>query len=435
MGQLLRQFWFPLLPSTETPAAGARPMRMRLFGEELVLFRNSKGNVALISEFCPHRSASLYFGRNESGGLRCVYHGWLFSPEGRCLEMPNESLGESFRQKIRQPAYPCREINGTVWTYMGPRAEPPPLPDYGLAIMPADQKWVRMTIRDCNWMQALEGDLDLSHGAYLHSPINSENFNENHLDRYTGEVPHFDAVETDFGISHCVRRRFDDAHYLWGVGHFLFPFMTTFPPVGDSMEVNAGHVWIPMDDHTTLVWTFQWHPTTPLSEVPFERKLGGQGSRGIFDPSWEQFLPETPEAGSKWRQKASAANGYGFDDEAQLDRRYSGIATVELQDRGIQESMRPIVDRTIEHLGATDAAIISARRRLLGAAKALRDDGVVPGCVDEPEQFRIRSASGVLPSDVNWQEGSRDWIRDSVGSPVHSRGHLRPASMVGRGTL
>lgn len=431
MGNLVRQFWFPLLPSTETPAAGGRPMRMRLLGEELVLFRNSEGKVGLLAEFCSHRSASLYFGRNEDGGLRCVYHGWLFSPDGRCLDMPNERIGESFKQKIRHGAYPCREINGVVWTYMGPRAEPPPLPEYGLATMPANQKAVRLTVRDCNWMQAVEGDLDLSHGAYLHSPLSSEHFGENHLDRYMNEVPDFDAVETDFGISHCVRRHWDDDHAHCGVGHFLFPFMTTFPPVGDNMETNPGHVWIPMDDRTTLVWTYQWHPTTPLADVPLDHKLGGgQGSQGIFDSSWEQYLPETPEPASKWRQKACVANAYGFDEDAQLNRRYSGIATVELQDRGLQESMRPIADRTNEHLGATDVAIIAVRRRLLEAAKMLRDEGVVPECVDKPEQFSVRSASGIVRHDLDWREGTRDWVRDGVGVPMHSRGHLRPEWVV-----
>jgi hypothetical protein len=295
--------------------------------------------------------------------------------------------------------------------------------------MPADQKAVRLTVRDCNWMQAVEGDLDLSHGAYLHSPISAANFSENHLDRYMNEVPNFDAVETDFGMSHSVQRRWDDDHNHWGVGHFLFPFMTTFPPVGDHMEVNPGHVWIPMDDHTTLVMTYQWHPMTPLSEVPPLHKLGGgggQGSQGIFDNGWEQYIPETPEAGSKWRQKANVANSYGYDEEAQLNRRYSGIATVELQDRGLQESMKPIADRTNEHLGVTDAAIIAVRRRLLEAAKALRENGVAPQCVDKPEQFRVRSTSGILPKDVNWLEGTRDWVRDAPGIPVHARGHLRP---------
>jgi phenylpropionate dioxygenase-like ring-hydroxylating dioxygenase large terminal subunit len=428
MGNLLREFWFPVLPSCEVPAAGARPMRMRLLGEPLVLFRNTEGKIGLISEFCPHRRASLYFGRNEDGGLRCVYHGWLMSTDGRCLELPNEPIAESMRPKIRHRAYPCREINGTVWTYMGSRAELPAMPNYGLATMPADQKAVRLSIRDCNWMQAVEGDLDLSHGGYLHSAIDPKLFKENHLDRHLGEVPHFDAIDTEFGVTHCVRRTWDDNHYHLGIAHFLFPFLTTFPAVGDRMEINPGHAWIPMDDRTTLVWAYFWHPSTSVNNVPGDRALGSNTNGGAFDPSWEAYLPETSEAGSRWRQRGCSENDYGYDEEAQRTKRFSGIATVGLQDRGLQESMGPVVDRSQEHLGVSDSAVIRVRRRLMAAAKKLRDEGTAPECLERPDAFSVRAATGVLRKDVNWMDGVRDWTRDAVGVPIHSRGHLRPGA-------
>ena len=428
MGRLLREFWFPVVPSAEVKRPGSRPLRIRLLGEDLVIFRNTAGEVGLLSEYCSHRGASLYFGRNEDEGLRCVYHGWLYSPDGRCLEMPAEPVGSNFKDKIKHPSYTCHEVNGTIWAYMGPREQPPPFPDYGLARMPVDHKAVRLTVRECNWMQALEGDLDLGHGAYLHSTVDEQYLMGNHLDRFLRETPHFEAVETEYGIAHAVRRGWDEDHYLWGIGHYFFPFLTLFPPVGDTMQVVPGHIWIPMDDRTTLVWSTQWHPVRPIALESSQGTLGGgQSSQtSIFDWGWEQYVEPDPESGGRWHQKGNRNNDYGFSEEAQLTRRYSGLPAVELQDRGIQESMGLILDRSIEHLGANDAPYIRVRQRLLKAVMALEERGVVPSCVDDPSTYRFRSATGLLPKAESWVEGTRPWCADELGVPVVSKGHRPP---------
>jgi hypothetical protein len=299
------------------------------------------------------------------------------------------------------------------------------LPDFGLLSLPTDQKSFKLTVRHCNWMQALEGDLDLSHGAYLHSALQENPLTENHLDRYTGEKPRMEALDTAYGIAHAVRRSYGQDLFHWGVGHFIFPFITQFPPVGDRMEVVPGHIWIPMDDATTLVWSYQWHPSKRLSEVaPGATLGGGQASRqAMFQGDWEDYLPPLPEAGGKWRQKAQRDNNYGFSEEAQATTRYSGIPTVELQDRALQEGMRRVTDRSIEHLGTTDIAQIRVRQRLLKAADELRKTGAVPVCVDDPALYRVRSASGVLPRDVSWTTGTEEWLKERPDSPVASRGH------------
>ena len=428
MGRLLREFWFPVLPSMELEEPGCRPLRMRLLGEDLVIFRNTSGEVGLLSEYCSHRGASLYFGRNEDEGLRCVYHGWLYSPDGRCLEMPAEPASSNFKDKIKHPSYPCREVNGTIWAYMGPREDPPPFPDYGLARMPVDHKAVRLTVRECNWMQALEGDLDLSHGAYLHSTVNEQYLGSNHLDRFLRETPHFEAVDTEYGVAHAIRRGWDEDNYLWGIGHYFFPFLTQFPPVGDAMQVVPGHIWVPMDDRTTLVWSTQWHPTRPIAYESSQGTLGGgQSSQvSIFDWGWEKYIEPDPEPGGRWHQKGNRKNDYGFSEEAQLTRRYSGLPAVELQDRGIQESMGPIVDRTIEHLGVNDVPQIRVRQRLLKAVMALEEQGIVPSCVDKPSAYRFRSATGLLPKAESWVEGTHPWCADEPGVPVVAKGHRPP---------
>ena len=128
MGDLLRQFWHPFLPSRDLPERDGPMKRVRLLGEDLVAFRDSNGDVGLVAENCPHRGASLFFGRNEHAGLACNYHGWKFDVTGACLDMPNEPAESNFKDKVRAIAYPCREVNRMVWTYMGPRETPPPLP-------------------------------------------------------------------------------------------------------------------------------------------------------------------------------------------------------------------------------------------------------------------------------------------------------------------
>src|SRR5215472_12199393 len=128
MGNLMREYWVPAMLSSELPAADADPVRVMLLGEKLIAFRDTNGAVGLIQNHCPHRGASLFFGRNEEAGLRCVYHGWKFSTTGECVDMPNEPAESDFRTKVRATAYPCVERAGVVWTYMGPRNPPPPLP-------------------------------------------------------------------------------------------------------------------------------------------------------------------------------------------------------------------------------------------------------------------------------------------------------------------
>ena len=128
MGNLMRQYWVPAMLSSELPHADCDPVRVLLLGEQLIAFRDTNGKPGLIQSNCPHRGASLFFGRNEEAGLRCVYHGWKFATDGTCVDMPNEPAESDFKAKVKATAYPCTERGGIVWTYIGPRAEPPLLP-------------------------------------------------------------------------------------------------------------------------------------------------------------------------------------------------------------------------------------------------------------------------------------------------------------------
>ena len=137
MGNLMRQYWQPVLLGSELPEPDGPPLRVRALGEDLIAFRDSAGRVGLLGANCPHRGAPLFFGRNEEGGLRCIYHGWKFDTSGRCLEMPNRPTDRDYREKLRATAYRCAERHGIVWAYMGPLAEPPGPPDLGWSELPS----------------------------------------------------------------------------------------------------------------------------------------------------------------------------------------------------------------------------------------------------------------------------------------------------------
>src|ERR1700736_1843062 len=166
MGTLLRRFWMPSLLSTELPDPDCPPIRLTLLSEQLIAFRDSQGKVGLVANNCPHRGASLFFGRNEASGLRCVYHGWKFDVSGNCIDMPNEPAESDFRTKVKAVAYTCQERGGIVWTYMGPRAEPPPLPD--LEANMVEGATATAFQLESNWLQILEGDIDTTHVGFLH---------------------------------------------------------------------------------------------------------------------------------------------------------------------------------------------------------------------------------------------------------------------------
>ena len=421
MGELMRQYWLPFMLSYELPEADGNPQRVRLLGENLIAYRDTDSRVGLLADNCSHRGASLFYGRNEEGGLRCVYHGWKYDVAGNCLDMPNEPPESNFKDKIHHRAYPCREANGIIWTYMGPRSEPPGLPELELATLPEDQKRINPFVRECNWLQALEGDIDSAHSSFLHAVLNRDDITDlgtglKHVDRH----PRFEVVDTDYGVMIAARRTPDEEHFYWRLTQYLMPIFSMFPPTGETMETVPGHVWIPIDDSTTLVWPFSVHPLKPLTGDPFDQRGRPRQARPAFDNSAMDYLPATTEPAGRWHYKANKSNDYLLDYEAQKTTRFSGVPTIPLQDQAMTESMGYVMNRTTEHLGSTDSGIIRVRRALAQACEALRDHGITPPGVDDPSVYRVRSTSGILPNDVPWLEGTKDWVAARPGVPVTS---------------
>jgi phenylpropionate dioxygenase-like ring-hydroxylating dioxygenase large terminal subunit len=391
-------------------------MRVRLLGEDLLAFRTQEGSVGLVGELCSHRRASLYFGQIETDGIRCVYHGWKYGFDGRCLEMPNVPPEYQFKEKIRHPAYPCTEKGGIIWTYMGPSKDVPPVPDLEFLTVPADHRFLRnRDYQKCNWLQAMEGGIDPSHGAFLHGPLQRLHLGDEEANRpqstlradrglgkafddafKTGErTPGVEAFETAYGVVMAGRRNFGESSYLWRINHFFFPFYTM--PPGDPKDAFLGHMWVPVDDEHTVNWRPRWSPFRALTE---------QECQGFEF----EHLPPTSEPYGHIRLAANRQNNYFMNWEVHKTKRF-GIPTIHLEDVAVTESQGPICDRTKENLTQADTPIIMVRRRLLEAAKALRETGgPVPCARDSAIYAGIRGLSIALPKQVHWLEGAKQHV-------------------------
>jgi phenylpropionate dioxygenase-like ring-hydroxylating dioxygenase large terminal subunit len=409
MGDLMRQYWIPVVQSWEL-APGGRVKRVRILGEDLVAFRGPGGGVGLLAEFCAHRRASLYFGRNEEPGLRCVYHGWQYDRGGRCIDMPNERPESNFQDKVTQPAYPCTERGGVVWAYLGPATPPPALPDLEWTRVPEAQRFVSKFWQDCNYLQALEGGVDPAHISFLHGILDARNDElRRALDRAAAgfgfasgleRAPHIEVADTETGLLIGARREAPAGQFYWRITQYLLPFHTMPPPEVGSDPVLHAHVWIPIDDAQMVNWCISWHPTRALTADELAEFRAGS-SIHVMD-----YAPATSEAYGDIRPIANPANDYLADWEAQRTRKFFSVPGVGAQDKAITESQGRF-DRALERLGRADVGIIRVRKRLLDAALALRSrQGPPPGL--DPATYRVRPASVLLPKDVPWTEGAKE---------------------------
>jgi phthalate 4,5-dioxygenase len=417
MGEVLRQYWHPFLYPNELQPDGA-PLRIRLLCEDLIAFRDTSGVVGLIQNNCPHRGASLFFGRNEEEGLRCVYHGWKFNTSGECVDMPNEPPESNFKHKVRVTSYPCVEHGGMIWTYMGPENPPPPIPDLEFLNINADQRFYWKRVQTCNWVQAMEGDIDQSHNSFLHTWLDTANDNSGRSRiteiRARDKSPHFEVVETDYGVCVAARRNAEEDTYYIRLTQFLMPYHTMTGPYGDN-PIRTWRGWVPIDDENTLVHGVNFHPLRALTE----NELGsgslrspspnGYRVRGnVFYVEPEDRAPVTSQPFGAWYPLDSLENDLRIDRHVQKTLTFSGIPSFWAQDGGTQLTMGKILDRTKEHLGTTDLGIIGTRKKLINAAHALRERGETPPGVHNPEWYQVRGAAIEIKRDQNWYEASED---------------------------
>jgi phenylpropionate dioxygenase-like ring-hydroxylating dioxygenase large terminal subunit len=393
MGDTLRRYWVPALLARELPEPDCPPVRVKLLGEDLVAFRDTRGAIGLLDEYCPHRRASLFFGRNEECGLRCVYHGWKFDVDGRCVDMLNEPESLGFRNKIRASAYPTVEVGGIVWAYMGPPDRRPPMPSFAWTQVPATHRHASKVIQESNWLQGLEGGIDTSHAPILHRLLTTSSSRPGFKPTspfVRGKAPTLLVDLTDYGYQYAGIRPLDDANVHIRTYHFVLPFHQIRPSQTEQrVPLVAGHIWVPMDDGATMVYNWEYSITDePIdAEERLERRLGN----GPLDVDQTTF-----------RSRRNRQNNYLLDRQVQKTESFTGIDGINVQDRAIQESMGRVVDRSKEHLGPADKAIIQARRLLLQAVKTVQEGGTPRGIA--PTYYALRAAEGVIPHDADWRQ-------------------------------
>ena len=399
-GELMRRYWQPALLSEELPGTDCPPLRVRLLGEDLVAFRDSNGRIGIVDAYCAHRRAPLFFGRNEECGLRCAYHGWKFDVDGNCVDVPSEPAGTPMKDRVKLKAYPAVERGGVVWTYMGPRERMPEPPDFEWTRAPPTHAFVSKTYEECNYLQALEGGLDTSHASFAHNNY----LGDKQVLRNIDTAPRIEVETTGYGYRYVSTRTIDADRRYVRVYHYVMPAQQmrgafeswfTYRNDKDAFRVpkSDGHIWVPIDDEHTWVynWTCGRDRSVPLT-AEFIAEWEAHAGRGKDD-----LIPGT------YRPKRNLRNDYLIDRAVQKTKTFTGIEGINTQDYALQEGMGPIVDRSQEHLGSSDKAIVVLRRLLLDAIRAVERGEEPPG--RDPRAHRtLRPYDAVISGDTPWQE-------------------------------
>ncbi len=403
MGDLLRRYWTPALLSAEVPEAGGPPVRVRLLGEALVAFRDTSGAVGLIQEHCPHRGASLFYGRNEDCSLRCVYHGWAFDRDGRCSDMPSEPRPSA--ERITARAYPTHESGGIVWTYMGPKDTMTPFRDFGTDGLPDGAVRAGKQYSSCNFIQAMEGNLDSAHISFLHQFDAIDDIPDDGTDRpgypsngYSMKIwrhdraPRFELNEEWYGYRYAAMRTTPKGHRHVRINCYVYPFNTC---VANVPYGGGQGIFVPIDDTSCWRYLVSTHEPNPHG-------LGGPPFFAVPQYPYKP-MPNNQLPGGLTARELTAENDYGIDREAQRTTSFSGVGDFVSQDLMVTESMGPICDRAEEHLGTTDVAVIRMRAMLLKAAKDLAEGREPPAIAGGLPYASIRSAEKILEPGEDWR--------------------------------
>jgi phenylpropionate dioxygenase-like ring-hydroxylating dioxygenase large terminal subunit len=400
-GELMRRYWQPVALCEELPDVGV-PLKVKMFGEDLVLFRDDKGRPGLLGLHCAHRGTDLSYGRVENGGLRCLYHGWLYDVQGRVLEQPGEPGGGAHRDAICHLAYPCQEAGGVIFAYMGP-GEPPLLPGYEFLTVPENQRSVTKIFYRCNYLQGNEGNIDPVHLSFLHQYLNEAEVvfkrivpgtvaTDNSL---LGKdiAPTIEVEVTDYGLRiYTVRGAESNKTYL-RVTNFIMPNLSAFggSTVGEGYAV---HWHVPIDDRCHWKYIFMFSRVASLSE-----ELRKKHRADI-----------TPD----YRLSREEANRYQQDRESMLTKTFTGMGlNFQAHDAFATESQGAVQDRTVEHLVSSDKAIVAARKLLLGAIEDVKRGRAPKHRLTDPKVNRfphLMVISEVVPTATGWKDYAKQLL-------------------------
>jgi hypothetical protein len=378
-GKLLRSYWQPAALSEELPPGGP-PIPLQLFGEELVMFRDEQGRVGLLDAHCSHRGTDLSYGRTEDGGLRCIYHGWLYDVSGRCLSTPGEPPGSRLREQVRHQAYPCQEAGGVIFAYLG-EAQPPLLPNYGMLSVPPENRLMTKYFHECNYLQALEGNMDSVHVRFLHRFLRTESgtqklrqehprelsrgeelsYRDAPEDRYFGPVR---VEKTDFGVWAYTQN--EDGQEVGGPD-LLMPSLCLTG--GGPQAVGDGYMlyWrVPIDDTHHWLFLLSFKRSGPIPQAYRDARTSL-----VMTPDYHFIRNKT--------------NRYLQDREEQRTGTFTGMGSVFVaQDTVANESQGPVQNRTKETLGMEDMSIIAGRQMLMEGIRAVQEGLDPPGVIRDP---------------------------------------------------
>jgi phthalate 4,5-dioxygenase oxygenase subunit len=394
-GDLMRRYWQPVALTEELPRGGG-PIGVKVFGEDLVLFRDDQGRPGLLGIHCSHRGTDLSYGRVENGGLRCLYHGWLYDVCGRVLEQPGEPGRGADRAGIHHLAYPCREAGGAIFAYMGP-GEPPLLPDYEFLVVPEEQRTLTKILVDCNYLQANEGNIDPVHLSFLHQKLEEAETDPRRI------VPGSDASDnsllakdiaptievdvTDFGLRIYAIRKSGPASCYLRVTNFILPNLAAFG--GSTVaEGYSVHWHVPIDDNRHWKYAFMFSRKRALDQ--------------------ELRYKNAAELTHDYRLNRNEANRYEQDRASMRTKSFTGMGfNFQAHDAFATESQGPIQDRTAEHLVSSDKAIVAARKLLLNAisdVKAGREPQHVIRDLKSNRFPHLIVHSELLPASTDWKQ-------------------------------
>jgi nitrite reductase/ring-hydroxylating ferredoxin subunit len=398
-GTLLRRYWQPIALVEEL--SGRRPLKaVKIMGQDLILFRDETGRYGLLDRDCPHRGADLAYGRLEDGGVRCLFHGWLFGVDGKCLDTPAEPEGSTLCSRVSQRAYPVVERSGILFGWLG-EGTPPAFPDLDCFIAPDSHVFAFKGLMECNWLQALEVGIDPAHASFLHRFFEDDAAEDNYGRQFRAESagsdipmtqvlrayprPRIEVEKSALGLRLTALRELDETQMHVRVTNLLFP-QAFIIPMSPTMTITQWHV--PVDDENCY-----WYAIFTSFTDPVDKDLMREQRLQLYT------LPD-------YRPRVGRHNHYGYDYDDQISRTYTGMGEdINVHDQWAVESQGRIQDRTREHLGTTDKAIVAYRRMLLAEMrKAEAGEPVMLECDEAAARSLTGPATidGIAPID-DWQ--------------------------------
>jgi phthalate 4,5-dioxygenase oxygenase subunit len=411
-GELMRRYWQPVALTEELPPGGA-PLTVKIMGEELALFRDDQGRPGLLGLHCSHRGTNLSYGRVEDGGLRCLYHGWLYDIRGRVLEQPGEPGGGAQRDAICHLAYPCREAGGVVFTYMGP-GEPPLLPNYEFLTLPEPHRTVTKIFYRCNYLQGMEGKIEPVHLSFLHQYLNEAQVAQKRIvpgtDTTDNTLLREDIATTievevmDYGLRiYTVRGAGSDKTYL-RITNFIMPNLSAFggSTVGEGYAV---HWHVPINDTCHWKYVFMFSREKALSE--------------------ELRKKHRAEISADFRLSREEANRYQQDRDSMQTKTFTGMGlNFQAHDAFATESQGVVQDRTAEHLVSSDKAIVASRKLLLSGIEDVKRGRDPRHRISDPRanQFpHLMVVSEVIPNSLHWKDYAKKRVEETRARSEFSR--------------